>query len=83
MAHPSGGGWTETYREVGARPALFSGSRPILPTLVSVVDDDESVRESLPDLLKVCGFMVHAFSSADEFLASVARFCRRSSESDH
>lgn len=38
--------------------------------LVSVVDDDESVRESLPDLLKVCGYRVHAFSSAEEFLAS-------------
>jgi FixJ family two-component response regulator len=38
--------------------------------LVSVVDDDESVRESLPDLLKVLGFDVQAFSSAEEFLAS-------------
>jgi FixJ family two-component response regulator len=37
---------------------------------VSVVDDDESVRESLPDLLRVCGFSVQAFSSAEEFLAS-------------
>ncbi len=39
-------------------------------SLVSVVDDDESVRESLPDLLRVCGFPVQAFSSAEEFLAS-------------
>jgi FixJ family two-component response regulator len=38
--------------------------------LVSVVDDDESVRESLPDLLKELGFAVQAFSSAEEFLAS-------------
>jgi FixJ family two-component response regulator len=38
--------------------------------LVSVVDDDTSVRESLPDLLKELGFDVGAFSSADEFLAS-------------
>jgi FixJ family two-component response regulator len=38
--------------------------------LVSVVDDDESVRESLPDLLKVFGFSADAFSSAEEFLAS-------------
>ena len=42
----------------------------VLPALVSIVDDDESVRESLPDLLKVCGFRVHAFSSAAEFLDS-------------
>ena len=40
--------------------------------LVSVVDDDDSVRESLPDLLKEFGFAVKAFSSAEEFLASEA-----------
>ena len=38
--------------------------------LISVVDDDESVRESLPDLLKEFGFDAQAFSSAEEFLAS-------------
>ena len=38
--------------------------------LVSVVDDDESVRESLPDLLTEFGFAVQAFSSAEEFLNS-------------
>ena len=38
--------------------------------LISVVDDDESVRESLPDLLKEFGFAAQAFSSAEEFLAS-------------
>jgi len=37
---------------------------------VSVVDDDVSVRESLPDLLREFGFAVEAFSSAKEFLAS-------------
>lgn len=37
---------------------------------VAVVDDDESVRESLPDLLREFGFTAHAFSSAEEFLAS-------------
>jgi len=39
-------------------------------SLVSVVDDDESVRESLPDLLKRFGFTARTFSSAEEFLAS-------------
>lgn len=38
--------------------------------LISVVDDDESVRESLPDLLEEFGFDAQAFSSAEEFLAS-------------
>lgn len=39
-------------------------------SLVSVVDDDRSVRESLPDLVREFGFAVQAFSSAEEFLAS-------------
>jgi FixJ family two-component response regulator len=37
--------------------------------LVSVVDDDQSVRESLPDLLREFGCAVRSFSSAHEFLA--------------
>jgi FixJ family two-component response regulator len=39
-------------------------------SLVSIVDDDESVRESLPDLVKELGYTVQAFSTAEEFLAS-------------
>jgi FixJ family two-component response regulator len=38
--------------------------------LLSVVDDDESVRESLPDLLREFGFAARAFSSGREFLSS-------------
>jgi FixJ family two-component response regulator len=38
--------------------------------LLSIVDDDESVRESLPDLLREFGFAARAFSSAGEFLSS-------------
>jgi FixJ family two-component response regulator len=38
-------------------------------SLVSVVDDDESVRELLPDILEQIGFASQAFSSAREFLA--------------
>jgi FixJ family two-component response regulator len=49
-----------------AHPATMHGKR----SLVSVVDDDESVRESLPDLLRQLGFAVQAFSSAEAFLAS-------------
>jgi FixJ family two-component response regulator len=40
--------------------------------LVSVVDDSEAVRESLPDLLRYVGYGVEAFASAEEFLASQA-----------
>jgi FixJ family two-component response regulator len=39
-------------------------------SLVAIVDDDESVRESLPDLLREFGFAPRAFSSAEAFLAS-------------
>jgi FixJ family two-component response regulator len=40
--------------------------------LVALVDDDESVRESLPDLLREFGYSARAFSSAKEFLGSAA-----------
>jgi FixJ family two-component response regulator len=40
------------------------------PILVSVVDDDESIRESLPGLLRQFGFDAKAFSSAEDFLIS-------------
>jgi FixJ family two-component response regulator len=53
---------------------MVKGSNPLVSVvsnaLVSVVDDDESVRESLPDLLREFGFAAQAFSSAEEFLAS-------------
>jgi FixJ family two-component response regulator len=38
--------------------------------LITVVDDDESVRESLPDLLREFGFAVTTYESAEAFLAS-------------
>lgn len=38
--------------------------------LLSVVDDDESMRDSLPDLIKEFGYAARAFSSAEEFLSS-------------
>jgi FixJ family two-component response regulator len=43
-----------------------TSERPVL----SVVDDDVSIRESLPDLLREFGFVARAFSSAEEFLSS-------------
>jgi FixJ family two-component response regulator len=50
--------------------AFRDGDRVPRARLVSIVDDDESVRESLPDLLRTFGFASRAFSSAAEFLAS-------------
>ena len=38
--------------------------------LISVVDDDESVREALCGLLRSVGFAVNSFASAEGFLAS-------------
>ena len=39
---------------------------------ITVIDDDESVREALPDLLRELGFAVEAFATAEAFLASGA-----------
>jgi FixJ family two-component response regulator len=41
-------------------------------SVVAVVDDSDSVRESLPDLLQEFGFAAQAFASAEAFLASEA-----------
>ena len=49
---------------------LRQGRRAVERPLVSVVDDDESVRESLPDLLGELGFAARTFSCAEEFLES-------------
>src|SRR5215510_16094597 len=51
---------------MGSRERRSATERPLL----SVVDDDESVRESLPDLLREFGFDARASSSAREFLLS-------------
>jgi FixJ family two-component response regulator len=50
--------------------AIEETNRMTATALVSIVDDDESVRESLPDLLREFGFAVQSFASAEEFLAS-------------
>ncbi len=40
------------------------------PLLISIVDDDESVREALCGLLRSVGFAVNAFASAEQYLTS-------------
>ena len=39
-------------------------------SIISVVDDDDSVRESLQCLIRSFGFAVEVFASAEEFLKS-------------
>jgi FixJ family two-component response regulator len=45
----------------------------LMHPLISIVDDDESLRDSLPDLLRELGFDAQTFSSAEAFLASNCR----------
>ena len=40
------------------------------PSLISIVDDDDSVRESLTSLIRSVGFRAQTFASAEEFLRS-------------
>src|SRR5229473_2872944 len=53
--------------------ALFPASgRTVLSRLsvISVIDDDASVRAATNNLLRSHGYMVHTFASAEEFLQS-------------
>jgi FixJ family two-component response regulator len=38
--------------------------------MISIIDDDDSVRESLQRLMRSVGFVVNVFASAEEFLDS-------------
>jgi FixJ family two-component response regulator len=60
------GRWQSGASSAGVKVQMAMSKR----SLVSVVDDDESIRESLPDLLRQFGFAAQAFSSAEAFLAS-------------
>ncbi|MGY8662394.1 response regulator [Bradyrhizobium sp. UFLA05-109] len=40
------------------------------PHVISVIDDDPSVRDATTNLLTSCGYIVQTFASADEFLHS-------------
>ena len=63
---------------VKSGPQVKECSRPGAPkvlkladqAIISIVDDDDSVRVATSKLLKLDGFIVHAFGSAEEFLRS-------------
>jgi FixJ family two-component response regulator len=46
------------------------GTSLATPSVISVVEDDASVRASMDNLLRSLGYVVHTFESAEEFLAS-------------
>ncbi len=49
-------------------PSAPDTSNPDSPTCIAIVDDDESVREALGNLLRSVGYEVRAFCSAEDFL---------------
>ena len=52
--------------------ALFASGRTVLSALsiISVIDDDASVRAATDNLLRSHGYIVRTFASAEEFLRS-------------
>jgi FixJ family two-component response regulator len=68
-----GGRASANRQRQGGRQNKKTREQPMpASVLVSVVDDDESVREALPDLLREFGFAAEAFASADAFLRAGA-----------
>jgi len=65
-------GWGVGQSVPGVDEARKGNSMMDTRLVVTIVDDDESVRESLPDLLREMGFTARAFSSAEKFLESDA-----------
>ena len=62
--------WEETEDAAGAQWGRLMNDSPEVP-IIAVVDDDESVRESLADLAESVGYETALFASAEEFLQSV------------
>ncbi len=58
-----------TKRSAGTYEELFMSESPAVP-VIAVVDDDESVRESLASLAESVGYEAALFDSAEEFLTS-------------
>ena len=62
--------WEETEYAAGAAWGQLMSELPEVP-IIAVVDDDESVRESLAGLAESVGYEAALFASAEEFLKSV------------
>jgi FixJ family two-component response regulator len=64
-----------TGKSVGQSPYPCKG-KSILPqpAVISIVDDDESVREATKGLVRSLGYAVATFGSAEEFLNSERRY---------
>ena len=75
MAFVIGGGETLAVRGVlrvsprGA-PQDDLGDGPFMPKMIAVIDDEESIRDSLRALLRSAGYEPRTFSSAELFLES-------------
>ena len=52
-----------------AAPSHPRKATMVTPPLISVVDDDDAVRESLHGFIRSVGFAAKGFASAEEFLA--------------
>jgi FixJ family two-component response regulator len=50
--------------------AFPGGASLSTPSVISIVDDDASVRASMNNFLGSLGYVVHTFGSAEEFLGS-------------
>jgi FixJ family two-component response regulator len=61
--------WVCSFAAMG-RMCRFLRIGPLATPLVSIVDDDEAVRVATTKLVRLHGFIAHAFASAEEFLRS-------------
>jgi FixJ family two-component response regulator len=61
-----------TFHRIRALASSFPRQEVVLstPSVISIIDDDASVRAATNNLLRSRGYIVHTFASADEFLRS-------------
>ena len=64
--------WEKVEDAAGALRGQLMNESPGVP-IIAVVDDDESVRESLANLAESVGYKTALFASAEEFLQSLDR----------